>query len=151
MHLIRCLNFWPSFIFWGAKSGPLTYASAINVVLREKWHFGNGKKGKNLKVTFLISDNQLTYAQFDLKFISPIKKNQTFEQIFIFGFPKMFQISGSTTVKGTFWKIHGYVLWQVTHTSITDSSSSRSLIIGSAPLTYLMVSPLYLNFRKWFR
>ena len=31
--------------------------------------------------------HQLTYAYFDQIFISPIK-NQTFEQIFIFGFPK---------------------------------------------------------------
>ena len=29
LHLIRCLNFWESFIFWGAKSGPLTHASAV--------------------------------------------------------------------------------------------------------------------------
>ena len=30
-------------------------------------------------------------------------------------------------------------------TSITDSSSSRSLMTGSAPLTYLIVRPLYLR------
>ena len=34
--------------------------------------------------------NQLTYAHFDHKFIFPIK-NWTFEQLFIFGFPKFFQ------------------------------------------------------------
>ena len=42
--------------------------------------------------------NQLTYAYFELKFIFPIK-NWTFEQIFIIWISKMFQISGSTTVK----------------------------------------------------
>ena len=42
--------------------------------------------------------HQLTYAYFDQIFIFPIK-NQTFEQIFIFWISKMFQISGSTTVK----------------------------------------------------
>ena len=42
--------------------------------------------------------NQLTYAHFDLKFIFPIKF-WTFEPIFIFWISKMFQISGSTTVK----------------------------------------------------
>ena len=34
--------------------------------------------------------NQLTYAHFDEKFIFPIK-NWTLEQLFIFGFPKIFQ------------------------------------------------------------
>ena len=30
LHLMRCLNFWESIIFWGAKSGPLSHASAVN-------------------------------------------------------------------------------------------------------------------------
>ena len=43
--------------------------------------------------------NQLTFAHFDQKFIFPIQ-NQDFV-IFIFGISKMFQISGTTTVKLT--------------------------------------------------
>ena len=43
--------------------------------------------------------NQLTYAHFDWKFIFPIKFG-TSEQILIFWISKMFQISGTTTVKG---------------------------------------------------
>ena len=42
--------------------------------------------------------NQLAFAHFDQKFISPIK-NWSSEQIFIFWISKMFQISGSNTVK----------------------------------------------------
>ena len=42
--------------------------------------------------------NQLTYAYFDWKFIFPMKF-RTSEQIFIFWNSKMFQISGSPTVK----------------------------------------------------
>ena len=42
--------------------------------------------------------NQLTSAHFDWKFIFPIKFG-TSEQIFIFWISKMFQISGSPTVK----------------------------------------------------
>ena len=45
--------------------------------------------------------NQLTYAYFDRKFIFPIKFG-TSEQIFIFWISKMFQISGTTTVKQRF-------------------------------------------------
>ena len=32
LHLIRCLNFWDNKKFWGAKSGPLTHASAVNQI-----------------------------------------------------------------------------------------------------------------------
>ena len=41
--------------------------------------------------------NQLTYAHFDQKFISPIKFG-TSEQIFIFLISKVSQISGTATV-----------------------------------------------------
>ena len=58
-----------------------------------------GKIGHNIfvkteKTEYLT--NHLTYALFDLKFISPIKI--FFEQILIFLISKMFQMSGSTTV-----------------------------------------------------
>ena len=30
LYLMRCLNFWDNKKFWGAKSGPLSHASAVN-------------------------------------------------------------------------------------------------------------------------
>ena len=33
LHLMRCLNFWQSFIFWGAKFGPLTHATAVKCII----------------------------------------------------------------------------------------------------------------------
>ena len=42
--------------------------------------------------------NQQTYTHFDQKFIFPVK-NWNFEQFFIFQISKMFQITGSPTVK----------------------------------------------------
>ena len=73
--------------------------------LHPAWFFRNleGKIGheifvKTEKTEYL--SNQLTYAHFDRKFIFPIKFG-TSEQIFIFWISKMFQISGSPTVKKT--------------------------------------------------
>ena len=51
--------------------------------------------------------NQLTFAHFHQKFIFPIK-NRACEQIFIFWISKMFQISGSPTVKDQKLQMNGF-------------------------------------------
>ena len=36
---MRCLNFWDNKNFWGAKSGPLTHASAVNLKMKKSFCF----------------------------------------------------------------------------------------------------------------
>ena len=65
-----------------------------------EWKIGHEIFVKTEKTEYL--SNQLTYAHFDQKFIFPIKFG-TSEKIFIFWISKMFQISGTATVKKPFW------------------------------------------------
>ena len=87
--------------FWNLWSKPnpgisskMLYPAPLNHNLEKM--IGHEIFVKTEKTKYL--SNQLTYAYFELKFIFPIK-NWTFEQIFIIWISKMFQISGSTTVK----------------------------------------------------
>ena len=87
--------------FWNLWSKPnpgisskMLYPARLNRNLERK--IGHEIFVKTEKTEYLSI--QLTYAHFDQKFISPIKF-ETSEQIFIFWISKMFQISGSTTVK----------------------------------------------------
>ena len=75
-------------------SSKMLYPAQLNCNLERK--IGHVIFVKTEKAEYL--SNQLTYAHFDRKFIFPMKFG-TSEQIFIFWISKMFQISGSTTVK----------------------------------------------------
>ena len=87
--------------FWNLWSKPnpgisskMLYPARLNRNLERK--IGHEIFVKTEKTEYL--SNQQTYAHFDQKFIFPIK-NWTFEHFFIFWISKMFQISGSNTVK----------------------------------------------------
>ena len=87
--------------FWNLWSKPnpgisskMLYLARLNRNLERK--IGHEIFVKTEKTEYL--SNQLTYAHLDRKFIFPIKFG-TSEQIFIFWISKMFQISGSPTVK----------------------------------------------------
>ena len=87
--------------FWNLWSKPnpgisskMLYPARMNCNLERK--IGHEIFVKTEKTEYL--SNQLAFAHFDQKFISPIK-NWSSEQIFIFWISKMFQISESTTVK----------------------------------------------------
>ena len=87
--------------FWNLWSKPnpgisskMLYPARLNRNLERK--IGHEIFVKTEKTEYL--SNQLTSAHFDWKFIFPIKFG-TSEQIFIFWISKMFQISGSPTVK----------------------------------------------------
>ena len=67
-------------------SSKMLYPARFNHNLERK--IGHEIFVKREKTEYL--SNQLTYAHFDHKFIFSIK-NWTFEQLFIFGFPKFFQ------------------------------------------------------------
>ena len=95
--------------FWNLWSKPnpgisskMLYPARLNHNLERK--IGHEIFVKTEKTEYL--SNQLTYVHFDRKFIFPIKF-ETSEQIFIFWISKMFQISGSPTVK---LKIHTFLL-----------------------------------------
>ena len=90
--------------FWNLWSKPnpgisskMLYPTRLNHNLERK--IGHEIFVKTEKTEYL--SNQLTSAHFDRKFIFPIKF-RTSEQIFIFWISKMFQISGSPTVKEMF-------------------------------------------------
>ena len=95
------LNFQKLDPFWNLWSKPnpgisskMLHPARLNHNLERK--IGCEILVKTEKTEYL--SNQLAFAHFDQKFIFPIK-NRSSEQIFIFWISKMFQISGSNTVK----------------------------------------------------
>ena len=66
LHLMRCLNCWDNKNFWGAKSGPLTHASAI----------------KNWKI-FLIPTNISIFDNVSLKHSLPNSDKTFFKKCFL--------------------------------------------------------------------
>ena len=90
--------------FWNLWSKPNLGIFQKKLYLAQFFHNSERKIGheifvKTEKTEYL--SNQLTSAHFDWKFIFSIKFG-TSEQIFIFWISKMFQISGSPTVKQSF-------------------------------------------------
>ena len=107
--------------FWNLWSKPnpgisskMLYPARLNRNLERK--IGHEIFVKTEKTEYL--SNQLTYAHFDQKFIFPIKFG-TSEQIFIFWISKMFQISGSPTVKRLCVRV--FPLWLYTRVVLLQS------------------------------
>ena len=87
--------------FWNLWSKPNPGISSK--MLYPAWFFCNFERkiGHEIFVKTQKTEhlsNQLTYTHFNRKFIFPIKFG-TSEQIFIFWISKIFQISGTATVK----------------------------------------------------
>ena len=99
--------------FWNLQSKPnpgisskMLYLARLNRNLERK--IGHEIFVKTEKTQYL--SNQQTFAHFNEKFIFPIE-NRTFEQFFIFRISKMFQISGSPTVKILLKKSNALLKW----------------------------------------
>ena len=86
-------------------SSKMLYPARLNRNLERK--IGHEIFVKTEKTEYL--SNQLTYAHFDWKFIFPI--NFRTSELFIFWISKMFQISGSPTVKILLKKSNALLKW----------------------------------------